>query len=400
MKGFSSNLFLYFLLSGIVFLFTGCEEDTDSDIRFPAQRTVLAYLIADNNLSDPRQDYSEMNIASMIKGMQETSGENLNLLIYQDAINRDPVLWRISVQKGKAVKIQERIYADQNSADPRVMATVIQEVFADYPATEKGLILWSHGSGWLPSPSYTLQPTAQGKAIGPDGSDWMEIWDVRKALSDTGLNFHFLIFDACHMANVEVAYELKDYTDHLIASSAEVMGAGFPYQTIIPVLDQKALDLGDVCKAYMNYYNGSNQYLGGTISCIKTERLPELARLFKDYIQNSNLTEDELRQHRIQEFGRRIDYGTTYRNIYYDLENYISLIAYKPVDEFTSFLNQVVLYKGYTPSFGFDERGGEKIEINTSCGMTLFIPELNKDVRFNHAYRRLSWFEATRDAEK
>lgn len=42
----------------------------------------------------------------------------------------------------------------------------------------------------------------------------------------------YILFDDCYMSSVEVAYELKEATRFLIASTSEMMAYGMPYATV------------------------------------------------------------------------------------------------------------------------------------------------------------------------
>ena len=42
----------------------------------------------------------------------------------------------------------------------------------------------------------------------------------------------YILFDDCYMSTVEVAYDLKNVTSHLIASTSEIMAYGMPYDKI------------------------------------------------------------------------------------------------------------------------------------------------------------------------
>ena len=55
------------------------------------------------------------------------------------------------------------------------MRSVIGEVVSLYPADSYGLVLWSHGTAWLPSDYQNKL-----KAFGQDGNNWMEIDDLAK----------------------------------------------------------------------------------------------------------------------------------------------------------------------------------------------------------------------------
>jgi hypothetical protein len=63
------------------------------------------------------------------------------------------------------------------------------------------------------------------------------------------------LMDACLMGSVEVAYELRNKADFIIASPTEVIYMGYPYDRIIPELTRKQPDLKKVASDYFNFYN-------------------------------------------------------------------------------------------------------------------------------------------------
>lgn len=384
--------FWIFLCSLFMFSWTGCDKD-DKDDAPKAVRTVLAYIIGDNSLSR----YAEPNIEAMMEGLAVGNEQHINLLVYQDNHSDPPTLWKLEKRGPNVEKKMIKQYEEQNSVDKALMSSIISDVFLRYPADEKGLILWSHGSGWLPSSNYgkaKALTSGPHRAFGQDGSDWLELWDIRTVLASTGMHFNFILFDACHMANVEVAYELRECTDYLIASSAEIMGDGFPYNTLIALMNRPELDVHQLGKAYMEYYNGANDYMGGTISVIKTQRLPELAQLYANVLMSSKATAEELKEAKIQEFGRRVASSTTYRNCFFDLRETVGVISSTHINPLSILLEDIVLFEGHTPTFGFTSEGGEKFKINTSCGLTVFIPELNSSELYHSAYQNSQWYKA------
>ena len=130
-----------------------------------------------------------------------------------------------------------------------------------YPAEEYGLILWSHGTSWLPA--------GRGlRSFGSDSGKEMNIVDLAKALP---LHFKFILFDACLMGAVEVVYELRNTTDYIIASSTETIAEGFPYHLILPELVKQNPDWTKVAQQYFDYYNNQQGvYQSATVSVILT----------------------------------------------------------------------------------------------------------------------------------
>ncbi len=102
---------------------------------------------------------------------------------------------------------------------------------------------------------------------------------------------------------IEVAYEFKDKCDFIVASPAEILATGFPYDRVIEPLFDNNADLEEVCKRYYDYYNSqSGVYKSGTIALYNTSKLDAwllCAKLF------SHLTEIRW-QHLAQKIFRGI----------------------------------------------------------------------------------------------
>jgi len=77
------------------------------------------------------------------------------------------------------------------------MKQVLNDIIQMYPAQEYGLILWSHGTSWLPAGSSL-------RSFGEDSGEQMNIPDLAENLP---IKFDFILFDACLMVSVEVVYD-------------------------------------------------------------------------------------------------------------------------------------------------------------------------------------------------
>lgn len=121
-----------------------------------------------------------------------------------------------------------------------MLKRVINDVTRLYPAKSYGLIVFSHGSGWLPP--HTLVNGSRSIII--DNDNEMEITDFAMALPDH--LFEFIIFEACNMAGIEVAYELRNKAAYIMASSAPVVSPDLllSMPAVFPVCLKKML----ICK--------------------------------------------------------------------------------------------------------------------------------------------------------
>lgn len=101
-------------------------------------------------------------------------------------------------------------------ADPGTLADFIRWGAENYPAKKYALVLWDHGTGAI-----------NGLLIDElfDG-DTMRLDELKAALTESGVHFEALLFDACLMANLETAYAVKDSANWMIASEELVAGKG------------------------------------------------------------------------------------------------------------------------------------------------------------------------------
>jgi RHS repeat-associated protein len=80
------------------------------------------------------------------------------------------------IREGKMMQVKQ--YAIQNSARWEVLQTVVEDAISSFPARTYGLILWSHGTGWLLEYVYDMlkQPIVL-RSFGRDWSSEMNIFN-------------------------------------------------------------------------------------------------------------------------------------------------------------------------------------------------------------------------------
>lgn len=239
-------------LLGVLLCFCSCElsdstDDTPEVVK-PKCATLLFYMVGENDLSD----YMEVNIANMITGYKQTDSV-ANILVYKD-VDDTPKLYLLDKDSYGTVTLKTvKTYQNQASVDPEVMSEVLNDVFTNYPTLKKGVVFSSHADGSL------LQTSTIGKrSFGMEkinGTYYgMNITDINEALSKCAY-FDMVMFDACLMANVETAYEIKDCAKYLLATPNSVPGNGFPYQYVISdLLKMDKASLEHAAEQYYNYY--------------------------------------------------------------------------------------------------------------------------------------------------
>ncbi len=285
------------LLSGL----TSCHHDDDTPEDNTARRTVLVYMAAENNLTRfATEDLEEMKTGSL------KLAEDQNLVIYVDKAGSLTTPYIVRAKNGEMV---DTIFMKEAlSADPTTLQDVIQYTREHFPAKSYGLLLWGHASGWLVSTkdsisrtrgSSILEPKAYGGATGNNSSSssgnyWMNIVPMAKAIQNgMGSNHLSFIFgDCCSFGCLEVAYELRNVTDYVIGSPAEVPDMGAPFDLIVPdmfietdnfyakIIDHYFDYYLDIFKNNPQYYNKKVGDLAGysvPLAVVKTSGLDNLA---------------------------------------------------------------------------------------------------------------------------
>lgn len=389
-------------------LATACHHNDNPDPengRKP-DHTFLIYMAGDNSLTQ----YCKENVKLLKQGLLDAT-DDINLVIYKD--NRDtgdalPVLFQLKRtydKKTNAARIDtvylERYSTEMNSCDPEVMAKVINKTFNTFDTKVKGLELWSHAMSWIPSDNF---PTT--RYVGQDNSNYTELWDVRKALEKCP-KMDYICFDACFTGMAEVAHELDEVCDYIYAPITEIMGFGFPYNTMLPIL-ASCKDNASVSKTLSTCVEdfskaSSFDRYGYTITLLETAKASALAnavaKLRKaskgklEYIESYPYQCEADWQH----YGRTV-VGTRY--YFYDLKDYVGYMAKDGSDELKNIVSEINdnnIVIAYANSDVFDDGAGA-INLKGCKGLGVSVPELfnlsSKTDRLNIAYGMTKWGKA------
>lgn len=391
--------FLFFVLI-TSFLISCSKENLDQ----PIKRLVLVYMVADNDL-----DYFAIqNINEMEKGLMSCS--NRDLYVYIDRASNanpsHPYLMKIKPDTTEKVISQiVRTYPEQNSADAQVLKKVIIDTkeISNVSYNSLGLVLWSHGSAWLPNGVSinsnrgnivdSTKSLNRFKAFSIDNqlnysssdSAEMDIKELGQALN--GFNLDFIIFDACFMSSIEVAYELRNCTKYLIASPTEILSSGFPYKKITPLLFDESFRPNEIANTFYDSYLKQNGVLrSASITAINTKKLDDLAT-FVFLINSKSKNNEMVNTDSIQQFDRQKKY------LLFDLKQTLLLqldvLSDKILKEsFNKIWSECIISEYHTNSI----LGTLKL---TNCnGMSIFIPTKRQTNLYNY-YKTLSWYKAS-----
>lgn len=145
------------------------------------------------------------------------------------------------------------------------------------------------------------------------------------------------------MSTVEVAYDLKNVTSHLIASTSEIMAYGMPYDKIGQYLIGN-IDYEKVCDGFYSFY--SNYVTPcGTIGVTDCSELDNLAAIMKEINQRYTFNEELT-----GELQRLDGYTPT---IFFDYGDYVSKLCSDPdlLEQFNEQLKRAVPFKRNTEQY-------------------------------------------------
>lgn len=210
----------------------------------------------------------------------------------------------------------------------------------------------------------------------------IETTDLADAMADAGFHTEYILFDACYMSSVEVAYELKDVTHYLIASPTEVLSYGFPYITMGKHLLGTPNYKG-IVDSFISFYSSYNLPYG-TVAVTDCTQLDALAAI----AQQINAADAE----QLVPNGVQIMDGYS-PTLFYDLGHLMSLKDAGTVltAAFAEQLEKTVPYKGYTGQY-FTTLKDAPVDIKHYSGLNTSQGSLN------HMADRLSetaWYKAT-----
>lgn len=323
-----------------------------------AKWTILTYIAAHNDLD-------QLGRKSLLEIINVGSTADV---VYGALYDVHAGAGRYVMGETGTVRKQERL-GSFDCGDPDGLIATATWLFRQYPAKRYGVVLWSHGSGWEPAEiedvAKEARPATWADAVelkersGAPGSralfrttlrsllkpekraerailfddgtghslDTLELSRVAHSIAKAvGKPLELLGMDACLMANLEVAYELRNAVHYLVASEELVPGHSWPYKEIFGALRANP-DLGGgefakmVVEEYVGFYK-DNQPPGGDVTKVAIDLnriaevccgLDELAAALLSKIDSQALVlwqaQDMTRQH--EEGPRKSSHATT-----------------------------------------------------------------------------------------
>ncbi|HXA84453.1 MAG TPA: clostripain-related cysteine peptidase [Candidatus Dormibacteraeota bacterium] len=221
-----------------------------------ANWTIMVYIAADDMLA---------NFAvGSLKQLKSLASQDANVVVAAqfDANGRRNIprlIFKGAGDKSESIQAnrKDEIASTANMADFFALSSFINWAYAQCRAKHYCLFLWGHGPELLVDDYPVL---ATGKKV----KKFLTPSDLRKALAATDLHrdghkFDIVGIDACCMSMMEVACELPDHAEFLVASQEEVPDFSFPYDNLLVFgKDENGDEIARACqeipKRYVDAY--------------------------------------------------------------------------------------------------------------------------------------------------
>ena len=185
------------------------------------EMTILVYLCGTDLESRSRMATSDLQ-----EMLDATVSEKVNLIVYTGGCKH----WQNNVISSRnnqiwQVKDEGLVCLDDDAGSaamvrPETLSDFIRYGAKKFPANRMALIFWDHGGGSVRGFGYDEKYASSGS---------MDLAEIDQALTDGGVKFDFVGFDACLMATTETALMLADHADYMIASEETEPGIGWYY---------------------------------------------------------------------------------------------------------------------------------------------------------------------------
>ncbi|MDC1106531.1 clostripain-related cysteine peptidase [Prolixibacteraceae bacterium] len=346
-------------------LFVGCQNDIEDVIQPQVDETLIVYMAAENNLRSNAID----NIYGMIEGL----AEGQRVIVFLDKGDDSSYLLQLDNPTTNSFYEEKvKTYPNRNSGSPSVLYNILSDIVKHYPSKTYDLILWSHGTSWLPS------NRVKTKSFALDQTSSIDIHELEMALP---IRFRSIIFDACLMGSVEVISQLKDKARYIVASPTDVLSSGLPYNEIIPILLDKNTPILErlklVCDSYYSHYSQmSNSILqSASITIYDPIKISSLQDTFKKIIQ----AQPEVHVSSNSALALHKDYPC------FDFMDMVTN-NYGPnaYNQLNHHLQELIVYEKHTPRFL------GSIDLTNLCGINCFIPTTQNHIQESY-YKTLYW---------
>lgn len=386
-----NSIFLLICLFISSLTFVSCHKDEPAPTRTtPVGMSVLLYAIA----SDLPLEADKREI---LRAAESIDLNNNSFYLYQVYETGKPELLKLTNEKGVAgwqvVKTYDRsLY----STDPEQISTVIEDFRNMGESDQRGIIFWSHGTGWTPSFSNHGQNETSNAPVlysfGADKdrdrdkyyTDKCDIDELADAIPDN--MFEFIWFDVCYMGGIETIYQLRNKCKTFVGMPTEDAGNGMPYDICLPYLMHSNPECLKAAKEFFEYYRDGKDvdWAVATIAVADMSKIEPVAAICRDaYTEGPVPSAIGLQKYSRGSNGPFYDFGQ-YTRIKADLNPTLP-----DMSEFDKVMNDFIIYKGATER----DFAGNIIDQDNFSGISCHLYNPADKSANSEYYRSLDWYK-------
>ncbi len=383
------RIYFHTVISAVLaLLLWACSADEPAptpDVEIPkSDRTVLVYMVANNDLGD--HGYDREDLAEMQKAVDAGDlGDNGRWLVFHASPDGKASLKEIVPGEIRTLK---HYSDDVLSVDRQRMSEVFSDAAELAPSDSWGLIFWSHASGWKNDGiSRSQDDTPSEYSYGEDRFEGfyfqMNISTLAEAIASAPFKPEFIYFDCCYMASVEALYDLRHTAPLIVGSATELPAKGMPYDVnIAHFMKMPKADVRAAAASTFAYYDAlSGSARTCTMSIVDTDAVDDLAAATKAIYST---------------FDGRIPSGyhpqcfqSTPEDycLYFDFKDYIHAICSdaKLLEDFDDAFSRTVVYSAATPKLWYFT------SLDRHNGLSTYILR-NADASSKYNYSDLAWY--------
>ena len=334
---------LVFLASSIFLWLCSCSND------FPMEqdsnrydKNIIVLVDGNNNLNG----YSEQLVHDLNTLKFDTLRNNI-ILIYNAKKNIQ--IYNLT-KKDSMILQKENIYES--------LQKYLEYFTTNIQAEEYGLILWSHGTGWINTK----------RSFGDDGGKSINIYELAQILP---IKFDYVVFDACYMSCIENVFELREKTKYIIASPDKIPADGIIDSKTMKTLTQNGNiedRLMSVCDNFKMKHANNNTNI--SLALLETTNIENVANQIKTITNKIRKSE--------------------FHNVnYYAFRNNIVFFDLDEVFLKTELKSENIEYKQFIK---YAINGSHNVF--KSSGVSIFLPTPSNSIYYN-SYCKCSWNKYT-----
>jgi len=225
--------------------------------KIKTENLLYIYMAADNNMEiQALKDLEEIK-----EGTKNI--KNLSVFIFIDMKESNLDNSYVIIENGNYRKIKQSTI-EKNSGELDTIKDFINAGKKIYNSNKNFMVIWNHGDGWYNEKITNKRNVKKSIAIDDDSNDSLNLFELQEGLNTLGKKWDLLIFDACLMNTIEVAYQLKNVTEAIVGSPEEVPFDGYDYRKLIQHISANNT-IEEISKQIIresiDYYNKSKEFV-------------------------------------------------------------------------------------------------------------------------------------------